>query len=308
MANQVPLSTLTDAAGGVEVPELVNSTFLLNTERHAGVAGAVAPVRTSSSQNRIPTYKGRPVWVDSAEYASVPATGAEFGKVNIDIDKAQCTVILTEELLEDAIDDVQGIVVDDILKQLPVKISANIIGLNRGVAFTSPFSSTLNAGVTQNEVISGTDGAAFFDSVLEAVGTLLTNGTPESDIHICLHPRFAQLIASSKYASDSAARLYKDFNEALPEELQNKYHWDNNYVSPGAGTTGDLVGTVGAFPTSYRYFIRRAGNLKLITEGSVNVGGEMHSMADRDGVAIKTTIRHGGGLLDPRDFVNLRLG
>jgi hypothetical protein len=117
MANAIPLLEGTDASGGYLVPDNFNGTvFQRGLNRRSAVLGmpGLRIRRANGKREKFTEYVGRPAVATVAEGAAKPATGAEYASVTLDIVKAACIVMYTQELIEDAQEDPTVLINDDV--------------------------------------------------------------------------------------------------------------------------------------------------------------------------------------------------
>ena len=98
MANQIPLSGLTDAAGGYLLPDeqgQLLTTGILNQTAAFQVAGDVRT--TTNRRTEFPIWLGEPTAGFVGEAGTKAVTGAEFGQGTLNIKKVASIVLFTDE-------------------------------------------------------------------------------------------------------------------------------------------------------------------------------------------------------------------
>lgn len=177
MANQIPLSGLTDAAGGFLLPDeqgQLLTTGILNQAAAFSVAGDVTT--TSSRKTEFPIFLGEPTAEFVGEAGTKPVTGAEFGQGTLNIKKIASIVLFTDEQLEDVQNGDLNVLVDSgVRNAISKKIDQHAIGRNNGSAVTGNFDTELCDTTSKVELDLGKqDGLAL--AVSAAMGTLEDNG------------------------------------------------------------------------------------------------------------------------------------
>ena len=177
MANQIPLSGATDAAGGYLLPDeqgQLLSTGILNQAAAFQVAGDVRT--TSSRRTEFPIWLGEPTAEFVGEAGTKPVTGAEFGQGTLNIKKVASIVLFTDEQIEDVQNGDLNVLVDSGVRDAISKvIDQHAIGRNNGSAVTGQFDTELCDTTSKVELdLSKQDGLAL--AVSAAMGTLEDNG------------------------------------------------------------------------------------------------------------------------------------
>src|SRR3954447_14405563 len=102
MANQIPLSGASNAAGGYLLPPDQGDILTQGLLREAGAIALAGDSRaTTARQTQFPIWLGKPTASFVGEGAVKPATGAEFGQSTINIKKVASIVLFTDEMIED---------------------------------------------------------------------------------------------------------------------------------------------------------------------------------------------------------------
>lgn len=203
MANQSPLSGLSDAAGGILLPTEQGGLLVEAALVQAGAFAIAGDKRaTSSRKTAFQIWKGRPRSEFVGEGGTKPVTGAELGGGTLNIKKVATIVVFTDDMLEDLQNGDLNVLVDGgIRESIADTIDADAV---EGSQFDSQLSdSTLSVamGATQ-------DGLA--KAVSAAMGSLNANGYTDLGI----------LIGAD-----------------VPQHIRDAR------VVPGGGTTGLVAGT-----------------------------------------------------------------
>lgn len=181
MANNVPFSGDSDAAGGYILP--VEQGALL-TEGVLEVAGALALAgdsrATGSRKEQFTIWKGKPTSEFVGEGGTKPVTGGEFGAGTLNIKKVATIVMFTDEM----IDDVQG-------GDLNVLVDG---GIRDSIADT-----------IDEDAIKGSN----FDSQLADTGSVVSMGSNQDSL--------AAAISAAKGSLEAAG--YKDHGVLIAADL-----------------------------------------------------------------------------------------
>ena len=177
MANQIPLSGLTDAAGGYLLPDeqgQLLTTGILNQAAAFSVAGDVRT--TTSRRTEFPIWLGEPTAGFVGEAGTKAVTGAEFGQGTLNIKKVASIVLFTDEQIEDVQNGDLNVLVDSGVRDAISKVvDQNAIGRNNGSAVSGNFDTELCDTTSKVELdLSKQDGLAL--AVSAAMGTLEDNG------------------------------------------------------------------------------------------------------------------------------------
>ena len=177
MANQIPLSGLTDAAGGFLLPDeqgQLLTTGILNQAAAFSVAGDVRT--TTSRRTEFPIWLGEPTAGFVGEAGTKLVTGAEFGQGTLNIKKVASIVLFTDEQIEDVQNGDLNVLVDSGVRDAISKVvDQNAIGRNNGSAVSGNFDTELCDTTSKVELdLSKQDGLAL--AVSAAMGTLESNG------------------------------------------------------------------------------------------------------------------------------------
>jgi predicted phage gp36 major capsid-like protein len=177
MANQIPLSGLTDAAGGYLLPDeqgQLLTTGILNQTAAFQVAGDVRT--TTNRRTEFPIWLGEPTAGFVGEAGTKAVTGAEFGQGTLNIKKVASIVLFTDEQIEDVQNGDLNVLVDSGVRDAISKvIDQNAVGRNNGSAVSGNFDTELCDTTSKVELdLSKQDGLA--TAVSAAMGTLESNG------------------------------------------------------------------------------------------------------------------------------------
>lgn len=176
MANQIPLSGLSDAAGGIILPVEQGGILTNGVLQEAGalaIAGDAKAVSTRKETYSI--WKGAPTAGFVGEAGTKPVTGAEFGGGTANIKKVASIVLFTDEMIEDVQNGDLNVLVDgDVRSAIADVVDANAIGKDSGTNISTNFDSMLRS--TSSSVELGTSQDALQLAISAAMGSLEANG------------------------------------------------------------------------------------------------------------------------------------
>jgi HK97 family phage major capsid protein len=199
MANQIPLSGATSAAGGYILPT-EQGDILTNGLLQESEALALAGDRraTGARKERFPIWLGTPTAGFVAEGANKPITGAELSETYINIKKIATIIPFTDEMREDvASGDLDVLVDTGVRSAIADVVDANIVGKDSGTNITTNFDNALRA--TTSTVELGTSPDALRLAVSAAMGTLEANGYRQN-LGVLLAPDVARHIRDARAA------------------------------------------------------------------------------------------------------------
>lgn len=207
MANQIPLSGLSDAAGGYLLPDeqgQLLTTGILNQAAAFSVAGDVRT--TSSRRTEFPIWLGEPTAGFVGEAGTKLVTGAEFGQGTLNIKKVASIVLFTDEQIEDVQNGDLNVLVDSGVRDAISKVvDQHAIGRNNGNAVTGSFDTELCNTTSKVELdLSKQDGLAL--AVSAAMGTLESNGyTDASNMALILASDASRHLRDARQTSGGTA-------------------------------------------------------------------------------------------------------
>src|SRR5215216_4489659 len=137
MANQTPLSTATNAAGGYLVQPEYAEALTARIARENALFQLAETRRVNTNQVIWPVYLGRPTASFVAEAAAKPVTGAEFGQLTANLKKIVSQVRYTEEVLELSTQDPRLLIGPDQVAAINDTAEYNGLGTHAGGANTT---------------------------------------------------------------------------------------------------------------------------------------------------------------------------
>jgi stage V sporulation protein SpoVS len=219
MANQIPFTGATNAAGGFLLPpeqgEILVNGILVETGalQLAGDARA-----TTARKTNFPIWLGRPTAGPVGEGAAKGVTGASFGQASLNIQKFASIVIFTDEQIADLQNGDLSVLADAGVRQaLSVAIDAHAVGLSAGSliaekaeqavggsVFDSPLLQSAGAGILIPAATSEQEKGEKPDTRLQkavsaALGVLEENGYGDpSDIGVLLGFGFQKVLRDAR--------------------------------------------------------------------------------------------------------------
>jgi hypothetical protein len=292
MANNTPLSGLSDAAGGILLqPEQAGllTNGVLNEYNALSIAGDARA--TNSRQNAFQIWNGTPTAEFVGEGGTKPVTGAEFAGGTLNIKKIATIVTFTDEMIEDVQNGDFNVLVDSgIRTAISDKIDEHVVGRAAGSDVTTSFDTTLRT-TTQLVEFDQSKQDGFQLAVSAAMGSLEANGYGR-DMGI-IHPadvaryvRDARATGGGTVATAQANPLYGGVTDpfyGLPRVTSSNL--DNVTSAPGSGK---VVGYVVARPNLHA---RLRHDVRVTPSNEATIGGT--SLYQNDLTALRYVTRIG---------------
>lgn len=319
MANQIPLSTASNAAGGYLLSPEVQDTLLSTIARESAVFQLAKTIRVSTKQAQWPVYLGRPTAAFVAEAGTKPATGAEFGQLTASVKKIATNVLYTMEILEDAVQDPRVLINPDVEAAIADLADYHSIGTHAGAAnTTATYGTSFDAALgntTQTVEFVQANEDAFADALSSAVATLEGNGYTRN-LSVLAGYRLKQHLRDAR--GTDGRPLYSDsFNSmnvpnifGLPVAFStNLNRTDAGVYDPlgtagvigGAGSPGKTVAIVGDFSRAIGV-IRNDLTTQVFREATIN----SVNLAETNQIAVQYEVRMGFQVYDlNRAFVRI---
>lgn len=291
MANQTPLSGLSDAAGGVLLTPEQGGILTEGLLQEAGAFAIAGDARTTSSRKEtFAIWKGAPTAEIVGEGGTKPVTGAEFGAGTLNIKKIASIVTFTDEMLEDVASGDLNVLVDSGVRQAIADVAdANAIGKDSGVNIAGAFDSELASTTQTVELGTGEDALAV--AVSAAMGSLEANGYSDLAVlhasDVARHIRDARVVPGGGTLGTVAGNqgLYQNVDPfyGLPRFSSTNL----NRIS-AAGTTDAVVAVVAARPNIH---VRIRHDVRVKPSNEASVGGT--SLYQNDLTALRYVYRAG---------------
>lgn len=280
MANNVPLSGLTDAAGGILIPDDQGAILADGLLVESGALSLAGDARATSARKEVfSIWQGQPTAEFVGEGGTKPVTGAEFGAGTLNIKKIATIVTFTDDMLEDLQSGDLNVLVDGGVREaIADTIDADFVD-------GSQFDSQLSA--TTQEVAMGSDEDALATAISAAKGSLENNGYRDHGALLPAdYPRHIrdarQTSGGTASATAQAQGLYRSLDDPL---YGSPFGISTNLDTFSAGGT---VAYVVSRPNVH-VRIRRDVSVKPSTEATV--GGT--SLYQNDLTAVRYVTRLG---------------
>ncbi|MCB0829224.1 MAG: phage major capsid protein [Solirubrobacterales bacterium] len=205
MANNTPFSGLSDAAGGILLPEAQGALLTNGVLQEAGALALAGDARTTSSRREaFAIWNGTPTAEVVGEGGTKPVTGGEFGGGTLNIKKIASIVTFTDEMLEDVQNGDLNVLVDSGVRTAIADLAdANAIGLDSGSAISGTFDSEL-VGTTQTVEWDADAQDGLATAVSAAMGSLEANGYRDN-LGILVHPSVIRTLRDARQTSGGTA-------------------------------------------------------------------------------------------------------
>jgi hypothetical protein len=284
MANESPLSGLTDAAGGYILPFEQGEILTAGILQEAGALQLAADSRATSVRKEVfSIWQGKPTAEFVGEAGTKPVTGAEFSPGTLNIKKVATIVTFTDEMLEDVQSGDLNVLVDGgIRAAIADTIDSDAI---KGSNFDSQFNATASS------VAMGTGQDALATAVSAAMGSLEAHGYKDFGVLVPAdYPRHlrdarASGVSGGGTAAPTVTALPQGLYQPLGDPLYGKpYAMSTNLDTFSAGGT---VAYVVSRPNLH-VRIRRDVVVKPSTEATI--GGTSLYQQDLTGLRYVTRL------------------
>lgn len=292
MANQTPLSGLSDAAGGIILPGAQGALLTNGILQQAGAFAVAGDARaTGSRREAFAIWNGTPTAEFVGEGGTKPVTGAEFGGGTLNIKKVASIITFTDEMLEDVQNGDLNVLVDSGIRDaIADVVDANALGKDSGTNITGAFDSELTSTTSTVELDGNKqDGLAL--AVSAAMGTLEANGYRDlAVVHsadLARHLRDArQTGGGTASATAQAQGLYTPNTDPL-YGLPRAASTNLNTLSESAGSN-KVVAVVVSRPNLH---VRIRHDVRVKPSNEATVGGT--SLYQNDLTALRYVTRLG---------------
>lgn len=288
MANQTPLSTASNAAGGFLIQPEYQDLLTARIARENSVFQLADTVRVNTNQAIWPVYLGRPTAAFVAEAAVKPTTGAEFGQLVANLKKIATKVRFTEEILQDAVTDPRLLVGPDVVAAINDLAEYNALGTHAGAAdTTATFTTSFDAGLL-NTTSGGahveyvqTNQDALATAVSAAIAKLEANGYV-NNLGILAGYRVKQALRDARTTTGSP--LYMDsFSATEPGLYGLRWAFSTNLNRTAAGvydpiTAAGLIGGAGS-PGKVVALVGDFSNAKAVIRTDISVASSSEAVS-----------------------------
>lgn len=300
MANQIPLSGATSAAGGAMLSTDQGRLLVKGVLNMTGAASLAGDsVVTRKRKQQFPIILGEPVADLVGEGAPKPVTGMEFDQTSLNIRKVATIVPFTDELLEDIEEEDVGTEEgEDLLAQVDFrvrraiakKIDELITGKQSGVNYTptNGFDTMLRSTTATVEL--GTENDRLRRAVSAAMGILEDNGYDDpGQMGLLLGSDVRRHIRDARRASDNTDELYTDEDPFYG--IQPAFSHNLNKLADSPAAT-KIVGFV-CYRPNLHLRIRTDVRVKVSTDAVVNDGIQDRNAFQEDLTLLRFETRQG---------------
>lgn len=275
MANNTPFSGLTDAAGGILLPEAQGALLTKGVLQSAGAFALAGDARTTSARKEAFTiWNGTPTAEVVGEGGTKPVTGGEFGGGTLNIKKIASIVTFTDEMLEDVVNGDFNVLVDSGVRDAIADVAdANAVGKDSGTNISGTFDSELTA-TTQTVEWDSTKQDGLQLAISAAMGSLEANGYGQyGSMGVLVHPSYARVVRDARSTGGGTA--------AATAQAMGLYGQQNDpfyglpiYTSSNLNTLAESAGAnkviaVVAYRPNIHARIRHDVRVKVSNEASV---------------------------------------
>lgn len=292
MANQIPLSGASSAAGGYVLPTELGGILVNGILRESGALQQVGDSRgTTRRSASFPIWLGKPTAAFVGEGARKPVTGAEFGTGALNIKKVATIVPMTDEWEEDLEnDEVNALIDDGVRDAIAEVIDAHIIGKAAGVDLTSSFDTMLRSTTASVELATTTVQDRTRLAISAAMGTLEANGYGNpANMGVIFAADVAQHLRDARSAADTTRPLYDDSDPFYG--LSRSFSTNLNNLS-AATAAGKIVGFVVHKPNLH-FRLRKDVTVAVSNEATINDGTSDRFLWQEDMQALRYVTRPG---------------
>jgi hypothetical protein len=271
MANQIPLSGATNAAGGFLLPDAQGALLTTGLLKEAGAIAQCGDARATTSRREVfPIYLGVPTATFTGEGARKVVTGAEVGQTTLTVKKVTTIVLMTDELREDLVNgDFDALVDGGVQTAIRDVIDANIIGKAAGVDITGNFDNMLRSTTASVELATTTVNDRLRLAISAAMGVLEANGYGNpANMGLILTHDVAQHVRDARSSADTTKPAYDDSDPFYG--LNHSFSTNLNALT-AATAAGKIVGFLVHRPNLHLR-IRRDVYVTASNEATVNDG------------------------------------
>lgn len=201
MALTNPLNSTSTHGAELLAPD-ISSAIYAGVAQSSVIATVATPQFTTSSSQIIPVVVSSDDPSFVPEGGVKPSGGITFSPLTVTIKKLAEIVVLSDELVRDAIQNPQQVLDGPIRQGFSRQIDANALGFKLGTAVTTGFDTSLKA-TSQSQTVAGTAPA---DGILAAIDTLNTNGYNADTV--ILSNTFKSAFLSLKTGTGSAQPVF----------------------------------------------------------------------------------------------------
>jgi HK97 family phage major capsid protein len=279
MANNTPLSGLTDAAGGLTLTEEDGGFLALGLLQESGAFALAGDSRTTNSRREaFAIWDGTPTAEIVGEGGTKPVTGASFSGGTLNIKKIASIITLTDEMLEDAARGDINILVDSGIRGAIADVAdANAVGKDSGTNISGAFDSELTATTSTVELGTGQDALAL--AVSAAMGSLEAAGY-RSNLGVLVaadaarHLRDARITGVS--GGGTAAAAVTALSQGLYQPNNDPFYGLPTYASTNLNTLSEAAGAnkvIAVVAHRPNIHVRIRHDIRVSRSNEASVGG-----------------------------------
>lgn len=297
MANNTPLSGLSDAAGGILLPPEQGALLTNGVLQEAGAIALAGDARTTSSRREAFTiFNGTPTAEVVGEGGTKPVTGAEFAGGTLNIKKIASIITFTDEMIEDVQNGDVNILVDSGVRNAIADVAdANLVGKDSGTNIVGAFDSELTSTTQTVEVdLSKQDGLQI--AVSAAMGSLEANGY-RSNIGILHSADTARYIRDARTIGVSGGGTASVTSTNLPVGLYanpaDPFYGLERFVSTNLNTLSEAAGAnkvVAVVAARDNIHVRVRHDVRVARSNEATVGGTSLWQNDLTGLRYVTRL------------------
>lgn len=291
MANQIPFSGASNAAGGYILPTEQGEILTNGLLQQSGAIALAGDARaTSARKEQFGIWLGQPTAQFVGEGAPKPVTGGEFGQTTLNIKKVASIVLFTDEMREDvAAGDLNVLVDSGVRDAISDVIDAHAIGKDSGSNISGSFDSMLRSTTASVEL--GTAGDALAKSVSEAMDVLEGNGYADpSQMALLLGSGVQRHIRDARAAVETTAPIYGPDRDPT-YGIEDRYSTNLNTFGESAGAN-KIVGFL-VWKPNLHVRIRKDVELTVSNEATVNDGSTDRHLFQENLTAVRYETRLG---------------
>jgi hypothetical protein len=274
VANQIPISGITPAAGGYILPTEQGEILTNGVLQQSGALQVVGDSRaTSSRKTQFGIWLGAPTASFVGEGAPKPVTGAEFGQTVMNVKKVATIVLFTDEMLDDVqAGDLNPLVDAGVRQAVADVIDANIIGKDSGTNITGNFDTQLRDTTATVEYDAALPDA-LARAVSAAMGVLENNGYGNvGQMGLVLGSGFGQVLRDARSTADAAQPIYGSGGLGLDPTYGVATSVSTNLnTAQSAPGAADIMGFLVHRPNLHAR-IRKDVTVTTSTEATINDG------------------------------------
>ena len=291
MANQIPLSGASLAAGGYLLPTEQGDVLTNGVLQESNALALVGDRRTTSARKtQFTIWLGTPTAAFVGEGASKPVTGAEFGQTTMNVKKIASIVLFTDEMLEDVQSgDLNPLVDAGVRTAIADVIDANICGKDNGTNITGNFDTMLRSTTATVEYAQASQDA-LAKAVSAAMGILEGNGYGNvGNMGLLLATGFGQILRDARSAVDATQPIYGAGGLDPTYGIQSAI--SSNLTTPQTAAAATNIVAFLVHKPNLHVRLRRDVTVATSSEATVNDGTADRKLFQEDLTAIRYETR-----------------